>query len=48
MKLCIAYMMNITISRFIAIDIFLTKFRSFLTFCYFFIKSGPFSDLRRA
>lgn len=36
MKLCIAYMMYITILSHSEIDNYLTNFRSILTFCYFF------------
>ena len=36
MKLCIAYMMYISILPLIEIDNYLTNFRSILTFCYFF------------
>lgn len=36
MKLCIAYKMYSTILPGDTIDNYLTKFRSFLTFCYFY------------
>ena len=45
MKLCIAYMMYTTTHPRFSIDNYLTKFRSFLTFCYLFIVMGQSGQL---